>query len=413
MIFQKVFHCNLDKLVLCYKNIVNSKDISVKYFGEKDSFYFKTVKISYILSGVSDLDLLIFDSLGAYVSVSSDNVKLPNFNSNLVDNEIVGKKVWSLYQNIQNKDKQHLLPISFVTHDVIVEFSGNSVINLLGLQPIQTLKVNNDFTLPSEKILEEILFEVLYKKFYLQMEKKLSSVDLLTDVSLQNQYYKFLHSKSYKLPNLPDDFEVYRSYDSGLACVNTPVGSLNFLESNKVKFTNSLSIIKSNLIKNNIKNDSDSIEYLFMIESDFSTFMKLFIETNFIINYEDLKVILFNGNRILNENAHLLEVNLIEMINTHIDSLRKIYNSDLKYNEEHKKEIQLGNTPRNRVNKLELYNWICGCTQIRYMIKFNLKELEEFIDKLNKVDYIDFSLMNLNNIIFNIKNHVYMVKKLL
>ena len=150
-----------------------------------------------------------------------------------------------------------------------------------------------------------------------------------------------------------------------------------------------------------------------MIESDFSTFMKLFIENNFIINYEDLKVILFNGNRILNENAHLLEVNLIEMINTHIDSLRKIYNSDLKYNEEHKKEIQLGNTPRNRVNKLELYNWICGCTQIRYMIKFNLKELEEFIDKLNKVDYIDFSLMNLNNIIFNIKNHVYMVKKLL
>ena len=91
MIFQKVFHCNLDKLVLCYKNIVNSKDISVKYFGEKDSFYFKTVKISYILSGVSDLDLLIFDSLGAYVSVSSDNLKLPNFNSNLVDYELVGK----------------------------------------------------------------------------------------------------------------------------------------------------------------------------------------------------------------------------------------------------------------------------------------------------------------------------------
>ena len=103
MIFQKVYHCNLDRLVSCYRNIVNSKDISVKYFGEKDSFYFKTVKISYVLSGVSDLDLLIFNSLGAYVSISSDTVKLPNFNSNLVDNSVVGEKVWSLYQNIQKK----------------------------------------------------------------------------------------------------------------------------------------------------------------------------------------------------------------------------------------------------------------------------------------------------------------------
>ena len=84
MIFQKVTHCNLDKLALAYKKIVNSKDISVKYFGKKDSFYFNTLKISYIIDGVSDLDLIIFKNLGALVSISSTTIKKPNFYDNRI-----------------------------------------------------------------------------------------------------------------------------------------------------------------------------------------------------------------------------------------------------------------------------------------------------------------------------------------
>ena len=65
-----------------------------------------------------------------------------------------------------------------------------------------------------------------------------------------------------------------------------------------------------------------------------------------------------------------------------------VYNIE-KYNDEHKKEIQLGSLPKNRVNKLELYNWICGCTQIRYMIKVNYNNLENYFERLNKINYIN------------------------
>ena len=402
MIFQNVYHCNLEKLVLAYKNIVNTKDIGVKYFGEKDLFYFKTVKISYVIDNVSDFDLIIFNKLGGNTTITSTEIKMPKFDNKLVENEVVGNKVWNLYLNIDNPDKRYLLPISYRIHNVVVEFTGNGVLNLLGIQPIQTLKVDSNFFLPSEKILQEILFEVLYKKFYLSMEKEVSTVDLLTDVSLQNQYYKHVNSKSYKLND-----NVNRSYDLALASVNTPMGSLGFLDSNRAKLSNELNIIKSNLIKYRIHNNSNSIEYLFVLESDFDTFMWLFRNTNFIINYEDLKVILFNGNRILSEDPDLLEINLIETINTHIDSLKLIYNDDLEYN----KGKELHNQ-RNRVNKLELYNWICGCTQIKYMIKVNSFEVESLIDKLNKSEHeylytIDNSkniLNKINVIIDNIKN---------
>ena len=414
MKFKKVTHCNLDKLALAYKNIVNSKDISVKYFGEKDLFYFKTLKISYMIEGVSDLDLIIFDKLGALVTICSNNINLPNFEpSVLADNEITGTKIWNLYQSIDNRDKEYLLPINFRLHDVIIEFTGSSVINLLGLNPIQTLKVDKDFNLPSQKILEEVLFELLYKRFYLSMDNNLSSVDLLTDVTLQNQYYKFVDSKNKNIKDPFNNFNIDRSYDIALASVNTPVGSLNFLDSNKTSFSNNLNIIKSNLTKYNIDKESDSIEYLFVLESDFDTFMKLFIDTNFIINYEDLKVILFNGNRILSKDPSLLEINLIEIVNNHVNLLKDIYNDDIKYNDEHKKEIQLGSLPNNRVNKLELYSWICGCTQIRYMIKVNYNNLENYFEKLNKINYIDYSLINLSSIVFDIRKQIYTVKNIL
>ena len=414
MKFKKVTHCNLDKLALAYKNIVNSKDISVKYFGEKDLFYFKTLKISYMIEGVSDLDLIIFDKLGALVTICSNNINLPNFEpSVLADNEITGTKIWNLYQSIDNRDKEYLLPINFRLHDVIIEFTGSSVINLLGLNPIQTLKVDKDFNLPSQKILEEVLFELLYKRFYLSMDNNLSSVDLLTDVTLQNQYYKFVDSKNKNIKDPFNNFNIDRSYDIALASVNTPVGSLNFLDSNKTSFSNNLNIIKSNLTKYNIDKESDSIEYLFVLESDFDTFMKLFIDTSFIINYEDLKVILFNGNRILSKDPSLLEINLIEIVNNHVNLLKDIYNDDIKYNDEHKKEIQLGSLPKNRVNKLELYSWICGCTQIRYMIKVNYNNLENYFERLNKINYNDYSLINLSSIVFDIRKQIYTVKNIL
>ena len=210
MIFKEVYYSNLDKLVNVFKDIQKNDTIGIKFFKQKDHYYFKTVKISYVLSGVSDLDIMIFKNLGANTTSSSYTVNLPKFSDEIPDISIIGEKVYNLYQNIENPDKDNLLPVSYKKRNCIVSFSGMSLINLLGINPMDTLKVNKDFTLPTYKVLSEILFKLLYDKFYTRMNSFLEETDLLADFSLQKQYYRYVNSKEVKINNGEYGKDFYR-----------------------------------------------------------------------------------------------------------------------------------------------------------------------------------------------------------
>ena len=130
---------------------------------------------------------------------------------------------------------------------------------------------------------------------------------------------------------------------------------------------------------------NDVIYLKFVLNTTFSTFMKLYLNTNFIIDNEDLKILLTSN-----------EVNVSEEI---LDKYRARISNSMDYIISNR---NFGDTSVVDINK---FNFIFNGSKIKYSIQLTISQIEKLdklLDGIDELEEIKTKIQTFSNTIENL-----------
>lgn len=246
----------------------------------------------------------------------------------------------------------NMLPIGCKSYHVYVVFKGASISSISGGFIDDIFKDNGvlpaDY--PDSFELNMKIANMFFNNFYSYIIKKTSDLDLVTSFMTNTKFYQYA-----------DD-------DVNLAHVNTPLGELTFFGASSDKLNQQISFIKNNQIKSPyfVK---DVIYLTFVLNTTFSTFMKLYLNTNFIIDNEDFKIILVSD-----------QVNVSAEI---IDKYQARISNFMDY------IVANRNSMESSANDINRFNFIFNGSKIKYSIQLTISQIEKLDTILKDIDEME------------------------
>ena len=244
------------------------------------------------------------------------------------------------------------LPIGCKSYHVYVVFKGASISSISGGFIDDIFKDNGALPAdyPDSFELNMKIANMFFNNFYSYIIKKTSDLDLVTNFMTNTKFYQYA-----------DD-------DVNLAHVNTPLGELTFFGASSDKLNQQISFIKNNQIESPyfVK---DVIYLTFVLNTTFSTFMKLYLNTNFVVDNEDFKIILASE-----------QVNVSDEI---IDKYQARISNFMDY------IVANRNSMESSANDINRFNFIFNGSKIKYSIQLTISQIEKLDTILKDIDEME------------------------
>ena len=244
------------------------------------------------------------------------------------------------------------LPIGCKSYHVYVVFKGASISSISGGFIDDIFKDNGALPAdyPDSFELNMKIANMFFNNFYSYIMKKTSDLDLVTSFMTNTKFYQYA-----------DD-------DVNLAHVNTPLGELTFFGASSDKLNQQISFIKNNQIESPyfVK---DVIYLTFVLNTTFSTFMKLYLNTNFVVDNEDFKIILASE-----------QVNVSDEI---IDKYQARISNFMDY------IVANRNSMESSASDINRFNFIFNGSKIKYSIQLTISQIEKLDTILKDIDEME------------------------
>lgn len=365
----KIDYINIANLELLEKtfNDTTENDIN-KDFGRNLPTLLSHITVSMVVSELTILEAMMLKRF------SNSNISIINATSNTVsiDQEKFPKTSYAidglntLVNNINNdndiKVKPYALffPTKVVRKEVLVKFTGMSLLNILGdinrgmdcifikLKMRSKEYTNNE---EKRKIIESLIIENFIKEFYNFMDIKLQYIDLVTDSALSSTFLSEIDS----LVQLDH--------------VNTIYGTVPFIDIAGQDYSSSMELvnINKNLLPEEIRENCKSTEIVdsiyFSCNTSLNTFYEIFLmlPLGTVLEYTDIKIL-------LNQNKY----NDIPQYKKYRERISFYTN---------KIDTERANKQDERIDK---FNLITLNKNISYTLKFNFSDISRIINGLKE-----------------------------
>lgn len=390
MIFQSVKCNNIDMI----RDIITEGLEDSKFLGPNMSSLFNHCSITIQISEITLLEAYYmklfvsqFIETGTFINTDGLNKICPN-SEETINAAINIFNVMNNDDDIKIKPNTYFLPLIAIQKSAIVVLSGSNLCNIFSAIPdtffnevngrIETgrnLKINEPDKYEEwanqngvkdlsddkifDKILENCIIEKFIYNFYKNLSPKIMQIDLLTDASINNIYYKRLFNDSLIKVHIDE--------------VVNPYGSLDLLNNSNKE------IMKDNLIQmHNVLdfNDSNTIfdtTYLtFSIACSFYTFLELFLHlpSNYFIDHQDFKTLMMEDTCLCINSIGLYDKYKLR-INTKLTDLVKLRNL-----------VIINNKNENNISR---YNYILANSYYKFSIKLSLSDIANTISTFNSM----------------------------
>lgn len=352
MIIKKVKVCGFDKLYEGFKYAYENEAYRSRRqaYGNQLFDYLKHCMISINLDDLSTIEVFYLKKFCSELKVI-DKV-YGNFVDDKKDEDIHQKVTGLLDLHNQmlndddiNKDKSaidNILPVGCNRYHVIAIFKGASITSITGVMLDSLFMENNKLSeaYSGNLQMEKNLSGLFFNKFYQYMSEKMTELDLVTEFMLQKKFYDFTDAVC------------------NLSHINSPNGELVFFGNSGGRLNKQIENYKKSQVSCPYYIEDET--YLtFALKTTFSTFFKIYLNTNYVVDHKNLKIVFVNqeidlDNPILNK------------YNARISTFVNYINSFKKGLSE-KQELDL--------NK---FNYIFNGNEIEYTIQVPMDKLKEF-----------------------------------
>jgi hypothetical protein len=293
-------------------------------------------------------------------------------------NQKVGELL-KLHNEILNDDDinkeetciENILPIGCSLHHVIVIFKGSYITSITGAL-IQDIFIDQEekkiFEIyPGDLIMENILAEKFYNSLYTYMSNQITDIDVVTEFITTKKFYQYADSIC------------------NLAHVNTPFGDLEFFGNSQEKLQNQIKRIQDSM-NTSPYIYTDMTYFTFVMKTTFNTFMKFILYTNYVVDYENLKLVFLKDGIDVGEDI--------------ISKYDNRINTSLEYIASYKKELS-----ESTAIDLNKFNFIYNGTEIVYSIQIPLSKIEQYRkNEETSFDELMAIINSMNTTVDTIKN---------
>ena len=244
----------------------------------------------------------------------------------------------------------NILPIGCMSYHVFAIFKGSSIPSVTGSFIEDIFKENGSCfeEYPEESDMENIIAEAFYNNFYSYIARKSTDLDLVTEYMTNTKFYQ------------------YGDETVNLAHVNTPMGQLVFFGNNPDNLNKQISHIQT--AERTTPFFIKEMTYLtFVLNTTFSTFMKLYLNSNVVVDNEDLKIVFTSD-----------DVQISESI---LNKYSARISNSLDYLISNRKGLNSSNS--NSGYNLNMLNYIFNGSRIKYSIQLTIDQIEK-LDKILK-----------------------------
>lgn len=259
-----------------------------------------------------------------------------------------------------NKNKSevdNILPIGCKSYHIIAIFKGASIPSVTG-SFIENIFKENDKCFeeyPEETDMVGRIAEAFYNNFYSYIARKSTDLDLVTEYMTNTKFYQYA-----------DD-------TVNLAHVNTPMGELVFFGNDSGTLNRQISHIKS--VEKTSPFFVKEMTYLtFVLNTTFSTFMKLYLNSDFVIDNEDLKIVFTSDD--------------IQISESMLDKYKARISNSLDYLISNRKGLNRSSDSNSGFN-LNMLNYIFNGSRIKYSIQLTIDQIERLDSILNEIDEME------------------------
>lgn len=251
----------------------------------------------------------------------------------------------------------NILPIGCMSYHVFAIFKGSSITSITGGFVQDIFKENGVLfeEYPEEQYMRDKVAGAFYNNFYSFIARTSTDLDVVTEYMTNTKFYQ------------------YAEDDVNLAHVNTPMGQLVFFGNNPSNLNMQISHIKE-AEKSSPYFVKDAVYLTFVLNTTFSTFMKLYMNSNFIIDNEDLKIVFASD-----------DIDLSEPI---IDKYQARISNSIDYLISNRKGLNSSDKNNSGPN-LNMLNYIFNGSKIKYSIQLTVSQIEELDKLLNGVDEME------------------------
>lgn len=376
MIIKNVSVCGFNRLYEGYKKAENENR---KAYGAELGDYLKHCMISIVLNDLTTIEIFYLKKFCSELVITNKEYK--NFINSQKEPDIYQKidGIINLHNEMisdEDIDKSkicidNILPIGCESYSAIAIFRGSSITAITGGFIDDIFKNEGSTKLVDKYIgnsrMEEKISGIFYREFYQFIYRKSSDFDIVTSYMMDTKFYQ------------------YSEDICDIAYINTLFGEIIFFANNEkgLKFQ-----------REHIRDSQSSNPYYlpektyitFVMNTSFSTFLKLYLDTNYITNHQNLNYILSKD-----------EINVsYDVINKYKARISNFVDYILSY----KKGII-----KNKEINLNRLNYIFNGTKILYTIQLSISEISEFCKILKNIDelvVLEDKLMNYKKIVENI-----------
>lgn len=370
MLIKRVNACGMERIYEGYSYCFKENRGG---FGHDFFRFLSHATITIEVDDLSTIELFYLKKLASAVQIIDSTFK------NFVDEEEIElhQKVDVLLEvhdealNDEDIDKEkysitNILPIGCERYSVMAIFKGSNITAITGTLMESVFYVDNRFPskYPSNEYVEEKLAGMFFKSLYTYISDEMTSLDIVTQFMLNKKIYQ------------------YAEKDVNVAFVNSPVGEISFFGNNSENLNKQLSTIheKKQIVPYYLP---DQITITFAMNTTFRTFFKLFMSTNIITDYNNLKLLFIDPEIMISEpimQKYKARIsNGIDFINSYKKSLNESTNVDL--------------------NK---FNYIYNGTRMVYSVQMTLQDIENIKEILKDEEeflHISESMEALGNMI--------------
>jgi hypothetical protein len=377
MIFKKITLSGFDRMYDGYRDAYNAN--MLKGYTSGLFNFLEHSMISIDLDSITTIELFHLKSLASNVSILGKDIE--NFTNDSKYSDITGniQALIDIHQDMLVDDDidektdsiDMVLPIGCQKYHVLAVFKGAAITSITGPMIDKLFYIDNKFSevYPGDVMVGKQIAMLFYKRLYGNITDAMKNLDIVTSYVIDKKFYK------------------YADGDCDLAHVNTPYGQLVFFGNSDDRLNYQISELKKRqeelpYVLN------DQVYLTFVLTTTFSSFMKLYMDTNYIVDYEDLKVI-----------YTLPDINLSDNI---LNKYSARINDAYGYIAEFKSNLSKSDSDEIDLNRL---NFIFNGNMIKYSIQLSLKDIDRisyiFNDNI-ELSKIKNSIVTTSKVISNI-----------
>lgn len=380
MVINDITVCGFDKI---HQGLLTASENGYPEFCNKLDQFISHSMISIFVEDVTSLEMLYLrkfsssvkvlnTSYGNFLKQDKEHIKVfDDINHILKLHDIIVKD-----PDINHKESNPdgMLPIGCIKYAAMVVFKGVAITSILGVRMSRLF--SNDHgkmtpTYPGNSFVENFVVDNFPGEFYKFMLNDLRTVDVTSDYMINLKYYQ------------------YADTTVQLGNVNTYSGELNFFGATPDSIAKQTKELRSRYAKHpNV--DKENIILDFVFNTSFATFMKMYLNSNFIISHESLEIVAGSENLSMSEDITAkYGQRIIENINDIID---------------YKNNLVLFNKQRNQFD-FNVMNFIINGVKIKYCVQIPLSKKDELLAVCDIVD-------ELKEVKSDIEKYTLLVEKL-